>query len=406
MHVILVGAGACIPAGYPGGQDLLSSVERHFNDAVVEMNAKSYWSWFLEARARARSVASPELRLLWESVNPEVVASYLDLCLEALGSDDRDIDRYVHGTLSHLPPAPNREFRRAAIDTASQVVAQRYENPARDALNDARRARAGLLVGVNTFFRDLHWRDSQSQPAGPVYLRERLSVLRKGDVVITTNYDCLIERVLLADSRWSPSDGYGFAVPLSTIQSADAQFRGGGDPNPLPLVVQKPSEVQILKLHGSVGWTTNPSPFGPAVLGDELYEYPQLYVSQDLFRGLASAEGPLTTLVFDTREPALGQPGDPAIVLPTYLKRTEGHEFHAIWLQVSQALAQADTVDIIGSSLPESDIGIRVLMNPLRARLASGSVTVRVQDPSPEAAHRWKLLLGRLVQWDPHPLSA
>jgi hypothetical protein len=334
------------------------------------------------------------------------VASYLDLCLAALGSDDRDIDRYVHDTLSHLPPAPSREFRRAAIDTASQVVAQRYENPARDSLNDARRARAGLLVGVNTFFRDLHWRDSQSQPAGPAYLRERLSVLRKGDVVITTNYDCLIERVLLTDSKWSPLDGYGFAVPLSTIQSADAHLRRAIQPNPLPLVVQKPSEVRILKLHGSVGWTTNPSPFGPAVLGDQLYEYPQLYLSQDLFRGLASAEGPLTMPVFDTREPPIGQPGDPAIVLPTYLKRTEGNEFQTIWLQASQALAQAEAVDIIGSSLPESDIGVRVLMNPLRARLASGSVTIGVQDPSSETAHRWKLLLGPPVQWDPHPLSA
>ena len=333
------------------------------------------------------------------------MASYLDLCIEALRSDDRDIDRYIDDTLHHLPPAEHQEFRRAAIGAASQAVEGRYENPARAPLKKAIGARAGLLVGVNTFFRDLHWRDRESQPTGPSYLQECLSSLRSGDVVITTNYDCLIERALLGAEMWSPLDGYGFAVPLSTVQSADAQLVRSTPPAPLPSVVQKASEVPILKLHGSVGWTTTEAVFGPLVLGDQLYDRSQLHISQDLFRGFVSSHGPLNTAVFDTREPPIGHPGDPAIVLPTYLKRTEGSEFQTIWLKASQALALADTVEIIGSSLPESDIGVRVLMNPLRARLASGSVSVTVRDPSPDTIQRWKHLLGGTIRWDRHALG-
>lgn len=405
MRVLVVGAGASIPADYPAGNDLLSRVERHFETSPVEENAKAYWKRFIDGRARARASASQETKLLWDNPNPEVVASFLDLCLEAFGSEDRDIDRYVTDVIHRLPPARNRDLRQTAIDAASKIVEGRHDNPARHPLNEARWARQGLLVGIYTLFRDFHWRDAEAHPNGPDYLQRCLSTLTRGDVVITTNYDSLIERVLLAASKWSPADGYAFSVPLSTVQSADAQVVRGGNVRSLPPEVQEPSQVMVLKLHGSVGWATQPQSFGSSVVGAQAYDGPKLYLSQDLFRGLVSESGPLKLPVFDSREPPISDPGDPAIVLPTYLKRTEGNEFHSIWRVASEALARADTVEIIGSSLPQSDVGIRVLMNPLRARLSAGRVSVTLQDPSAESLQRWKFLLGSGIKWEQRPLG-
>ena len=41
MRVMFIGAGASIGAKYPPGQELLGSVERHFNEAVIDVVTRS-----------------------------------------------------------------------------------------------------------------------------------------------------------------------------------------------------------------------------------------------------------------------------------------------------------------------------------------------------------------------------
>ena len=72
------------------------------------------------------------------------------------------------------------------------------------------------------------------------YLREFVRKhVKANDVIITFNYDCLIERVLHEAGLWTVLDGYGFPRVLKSSK--------GGPPEP-------PSSVKVLKLHGSLGW--------------------------------------------------------------------------------------------------------------------------------------------------------
>lgn len=65
---------------------------------------------------------------------------------------------------------------------------------------------------------------------------------RRGDVIVSLNYDCLVEGLLDLRDKWSPNGGYG---------SLD---------NPLAYTDQKlrKSPVTVLKIHGSANFTSAP----------------------------------------------------------------------------------------------------------------------------------------------------
>jgi hypothetical protein len=60
------------------------------------------------------------------------------------------------------------------------------------------------------------------------------SAFARDDVVISLNYDCLLEGLLDANNLWTPNGGYGKGGAIETVQVGDA-----------------PSPVTVLKLHGS-----------------------------------------------------------------------------------------------------------------------------------------------------------
>ncbi len=66
------------------------------------------------------------------------------------------------------------------------------------------------------------------------------SMLANVNVVISVNWDNLPEFILNDESRWYPPDGYGLNIPLDQV----VKFR----------YKVEPSQVKVLKLHGSIGW--------------------------------------------------------------------------------------------------------------------------------------------------------
>src|SRR6266576_192233 len=392
-----------MPAEYPPSMQLIRAIEQHFDENNIELGARALWKWFVEARQAVRAVPNHEASLLWDSSNPEIVASFLDLSFEALGSEDQDIDAFVGEQLRRIRAVPRDQLVQTAIDEAARIVDERFKKPARAPLVAARRAKQGLLGGVVTYFTEHHFRDGRKSPSGPGYLEESLAVLQSGDVVITTNYDCLAERVLISGGKWSPTNGYGFDVPLRSFHSADAHLFAKRPCPKLPEIASRPSDIRVLKLHGSVGWRKLPQTYGPSVIGDDYFDGPQVYLSHELFDGFFASGSRLS--IYDSREPPFGDPGEPAIVLPTYLKRNEGREFRSIWAQAFVCLSQADSLLVVGSSLPESDIGVRVLLNPIRQRVDRKQLHVTIQNPAPEAFQRWKTVLGGNIEWDKRPLG-
>ncbi len=84
----------------------------------------------------------------------------------------------------------------------------------------------------------------------PSYAMFAEHIAQPGDTVITFNYDVSLERELRRFGRWDISRGYGF--PLGTVDI--------------------PSEVTMLKLHGSVNWLI--SLYGGATGGAFLIDPP------------------------------------------------------------------------------------------------------------------------------------
>jgi len=396
VRVLFLGAGASAAAGYPLGTKLLVEMEQYFRRGNVEANARQYWRWFQDAQVQANA----PFRLLWRSSNPEVIASWLDLCVEALSSDDDDIEAEAERLVRESLPSDPIE-RARAMERGSEAIQARYDDPDRQPYVAALRARVGFLHALATYLRDCHFRDSRESPRGPDYLRDRMSTLQSGDVVVTTNYDSLAERCLLAIGLWFPSDGYGFDVPLTSIHPSDLPAVSAVSRGKLPVAPNLKAKVKVLKLHGSVGWMRHAGHFGPAVLGRTDYRNQRLlYLDQHLLRGL-----PWETPFFDSREPPFGDPGSPEIVPPTFFKRTKGNEFREVWAAAGEALTSASDLEVIGASLPASDAGVRALLTPLRSRVRRRDLRVVVQVTSEAAYENWCDVLGDNVAWNKAPFG-
>ncbi len=165
-------------------------------------------------------------------------------------------------------------------------------------------------------------------------------------------------------------------------------------PDPLPEKLSRPSEIIVLKLHGSVGW----------YLADT-----ELYYGNDFLNFFLPDE---ELLVYDPVERKALRPGlppnnhSPVIAYPSFLKKLSTPPMPIIWGRADDALRRAHEVEIWGYSLPESDSAVRTLLNPLRFRLERGKIQVSVHEPfDKEVRHRWQQFLGPKAQVDEQRLG-
>jgi hypothetical protein len=85
-----------------------------------------------------------------------------------------------------------------------------------------------------------------------LYSRFVEHLIQRSAVVITFNYDLLLEELLSATSKWQMFDGYGVHIPLVYEALPTISFT----PDPLDFHYKEGqrSNVVLLKLHGSVNW--------------------------------------------------------------------------------------------------------------------------------------------------------
>lgn len=193
------------------------------------------------------------------------------------------------------------------------------ERVIRDCLND-------LLIDY------FEWRDVQDRSRDhvnewPLLHRFCSERLRPGDTIITFNYDCALERVLLQQGRFAVKyidnqPNIDFLVPNILKPAA-------GDPA---------EEILLLKLHGSVGWR----PY---------LRNPSVGISREHLQGLnANLDGALD---LGNAELALNR----TMILPTWYKTFEKDNlFSALWKQAFDAMASATECFVIGYSFPQADV--------------------------------------------------
>ena len=183
MKVLLLGAGASVPAGYPPAAKLLDCLEKHALASPKE-DVQKAWSSFRDFRA---SACGPVARIL-KSSNPEIVLSLIDLYVAAKETEEQDWWR----SLQQL----------GQQEGASASPPLRY--PTQADFGDAVSALRACVTCIEDYFYCLHYEDFDSQGLANVgYLKRELQALREGDVVITTNWDSLVERVLMQNRLWA-----------------------------------------------------------------------------------------------------------------------------------------------------------------------------------------------------------
>jgi hypothetical protein len=327
------------------------------------------WSAFLGSMPN-------ELAVLGTSSNPEIILSLADLFDAAAEGEDRQ--RTV-GAIQH--------YKNTGESTVTDL--ERYfDSPERGFLSSAQIGRARLLYALDLFFRFKHIADQHAEASTRGYLAGLIADLGPGDAVLTFNWDSLVERLLLETGRWFPADGFGFARQLLV----DHQFGRRRRRRPLEATLYRPSDVLVLKLHGSFGWR---------LAGDGIFLDGPEYLD-----GFDFMLGGSRLFLRDSEQPESYSPTDPLVAYPSFLKRLSHPLLEAIWSTASARLATADVVQVIGYSLPPSDGAARALLLPLAARCRAQAVRVIVRDPSDRTLDNWRSFLGPCAEYRKEGIGA
>jgi hypothetical protein len=171
--------------------------------------------------------------------------------------------------------------------------------------------------------------------------------------------------VLLEQSKWSPSTGYGQRLTFQKLR------------NDRTVVPMDDAQIKVIHLHGAVGWYRNTSRIGEAAfcLDHLVLEGFGVYPAVDA----AMPERP---------------PNEQQLLLhPSFLKDytnsdRESSVFNEMWRLAGEALRSADKVVIIGYSLPPADSAAWTLL----LTNCKGDKTT-VVNPSHEVMNRYRQLL-------------
>jgi hypothetical protein len=363
MRVLVLGAGASRSAGYPLASELMTTIER---DARESKNIQLLEAW--NGWASIKNSAPPELQILLDHPNPEVTLSFLDLCRIC----------FKDGLVERFP----KDLRDEAVSDAlsrDEIREHLYLSAAHAWIDKAGTAVLRLVESLNEYLTYKQYVDLES-PTPRGYLRDLFSMLSRGDAVITLNWDAAADRSLFEIGRWSPRDGYGFEKRLVPELSSN--------PADLPARILTPSEVVLLKLHGSVGWFSR-------------HEHHLAFDSNFLQTLFADK---IDEVISDADAGAHLE-GRPLLTHPSYLKVVQNSFLREVWRRADVVIRSADRVDFWGYSLPESDIAVSLLLAPLRWRAAKNEVAICVHNPSGEALDRYRSFFDGHVSLDKKTLG-
>lgn len=281
-RVFVLGAGASKFAGYPLASELWPFVRDHSGGHLAADRRRQRVVQLIETIAQRWVIPTEHDR-----PNLEEIFTYLDLT--ALGSTLLE--------LAHTDWKRDREELRAMISDAFQW----YQYKLRD--------------------------DLESRPELRTTMERWARFLQAGDIIVTFNWDLLHERALWDAEKWHFADGYGFEC-----EDAPADAR--------------PSDIKILKVHGSVNWAQS----------NEWDCQPSVEHKADFFPGAMDDHS-------KTYMKSAGQGNEGKyLIVPSFLKDLSSNRLILkIWNQAHDAVARADELVVIGYSLHPADAPSRQL---------------------------------------------
>lgn len=180
--------------------------------------------------------------------------------------------------------------------------------------------------------------------------------LRPGDVLVSFNYDCVLDDALrrAGGQNWSALHGYGFPPRRTVVGSAYWE--------PKTPAATPADTIYLLKLHGSLNWQLPPGDAGEIYLKQRLH---QMY-------------------------------GTPrfTIIPPEWNKGArEQPVFNLLWRRAFRAIQMAEQIVIVGFSFTPTDLHVESLF---RLALAQSRLrTLVVANPSSDDRHRIRRIFAR-----------
>ncbi len=220
-RVFVIGAGASVDDGFPVTSDLIAALAHTVKGRSARHSSTHRLYDYLHTVYDVPSEEIGKAAKAWDDflrTGKRIEQSALPSIIEVLSV----LDTVMEDGMS-LGPAANP---RSPADTR-----RRNLDP-----NELRRIRDRVQNALIEQFAALHRRRR------PETFRRLVSTLRRDDVVVTTNWDLLLDHAL--EARFGPArHGWQFGAPQAGIQRKSSASRKPSRQRPL-----------LLKLHGSLNW--------------------------------------------------------------------------------------------------------------------------------------------------------
>jgi hypothetical protein len=206
-----------------------------------------------------------------------------------------------------------------------------------------------------------------------------LTLLKKGDTVLTFNYDTVIEESFDGAQLWTPLDGYEAPVHNQRAAWVKNWFKiRGREGHPLK------SKINILKLHGAVNWVL----------------YKQNGQIKMKARPYSVRGGKKRAAVHEKV----------SILPPGWNKQISKYPYSELWRKARLELEKCKTLLIVGYSMPETDLLAKALFVEVvrhRQSARKSLANLVVADPDSKVKEKFIELFtpilgakGRVIAYD------
>jgi hypothetical protein len=367
MKCYILGAGVSKSVGYPLGSELFGEIDKFVRESGPCFDRFDYQKDWNRLHKWLEDSSNPAISQAYRTRNIEQIFTALDFASYLWD------EAFVGAVRSDLS---SRER------TGGSGLFENYDK----AVEDYREFRRILLWALEHYFADHHQRDLTAS-GGPEWdaIKRFGETLDSDDVVITFNYDATLERILLQEGKWSPGDGFGFALKFQQSRHDSNLVKHWTT-----------SEVKVLHLHGATGWYRRPTfapgfqpqgnggvsreAFGPAPLETNVALDPLFLEGL----GISNRDACLPDALPVATERHV-------VIHPSFLKDYLSEEgiIPPLWRTAADGLRRAERIFVVGYSLPAADSAALTLL-----LTACNRGVARVINPD----GRVKMRLGRLLR--------
>lgn len=215
-------------------------------------------------------------------------------------------------------------------------------------------------------------------------LHKRLAdQLDSDDVVITFNYDLLMDEALLSTGNWIPDTGYG--ISFKSVIEKEKFVKPG---------TLTKAQTMYFKLHGSLNWLHGENPYNWMSIGVNLPLGQDIFLLRKIKHEVVG--GPIDVIgKYEYEEKGIYYDLHSLLIAPRLHKPYGAFSkmFNTLWDKAQRAVEKATEMVVIGYSIPDSDVRCKELIAAAGKGGSKPAITI-VDSSAREVEGRLKTILG------------